>query len=136
LSDYWPRAQVVGRVVAASTSSEAIAAVEDPDFDPTRDVVIEGMASPMPVWVDAEDGRATAKIVEYRPLRVRVEVESPAAGMLMLNDVWYPGWRATVNGAEAPVYRANGAFRVVPVAAGRSEVTFTFQSDMLMLGWG
>ena len=136
LSDYWPRAQVVGRVVAASTSSEAIAAVEDPDFDPTRDVVIEGMASPMPVWADAEDGRATAKIVEYRPLRVRVEVESPAAGMLMLNDVWYPGWRASVNGVEAPVYRANGAFRAVPVPAGRSEVTFTFQSDMLMLGWG
>jgi uncharacterized membrane protein YfhO len=37
---------------------------------------------------------------------------------------------------EAPVYRANGAFRAVPVPAGRSEVTFTFQSDMLMLGWG
>lgn len=136
LPAYWPRAQVVGHVVVAADSAGAIASARDPGFDPTSSVVIEGVLRALPEWAGAVSGPASAHMVEYGPARVRIEVQSPDYGMLVLNDVWYPGWRATVNGADTPIYRANGAFRAVPVPGGRSEVVFTFQSEAMVLGWG
>ena len=45
----------------------------------------------------------------------------------MLNDIWQPWWFATLDGAEAPVLRANVLFRAVAVPPGRHTITFTFQ---------
>jgi len=135
LPDYWPRAVVVGRVIIAPTAREASILVNDPSFDPTIAVVIDTEAASPPDSMGGDTDGATARIVEYTPLRVVAETESPAAGMLVLNDVMYPGWEADVNGERAAIYRANGAFRAVPVTAGRSVVIFTFHSEALAIGW-
>ncbi|MDH3428085.1 MAG: YfhO family protein, partial [Gemmatimonadota bacterium] len=66
--------------------------------------------------------------------RVRLFVESREPAMLVLLDRWYPGWWATVNGDEVPIFRANGAFRAVQVPEGVSEVEFRFAPRSLRLG--
>jgi hypothetical protein len=47
------------------------------------------------------------------------------------SDVWHPWWRATVNGAAAPVYRANGAYKAIRIKPGENVVHFRFQSGLL-----
>jgi hypothetical protein len=54
-------------------------------------------------------------------------VESPSGGILVLNDVWHPWWRATVDGADAEILRANVIFRAVPMPPGKHTVRFTFE---------
>ncbi len=49
------------------------------------------------------------------------------AGYLVLADVWYPGWRCTLDGRETPLYRANYLFRAAAVPAGDHEVIFSFE---------
>jgi uncharacterized membrane protein YfhO len=44
----------------------------------------------------------------------------------VLNDVWHPWWRARVDGAPAPLVRANVLFRAVRVPPGRHEVRIEF----------
>lgn len=68
------------------------------------------------------DGR----VIRYARNRIDVEVDAPEGGVLVLNEMFFPGWRATVNGVEAPVFRANYALRAVIVPAGRSAVSFRF----------
>ena len=41
---------------------------------------------------------------------VVVEVDASAGGFLVLNDVWHPWWRASVDGRDQPVLAANLAF--------------------------
>jgi hypothetical protein len=68
-----------------------------------------------------------ARVVEYRPNRVVVRTDLGPAGYLVLADIWYPGWRCTVDGREAPLHRADYLFRAVRLPKGEHEVTFTFE---------
>ena len=47
--------------------------------------------------------------------------------LLVLREMWAPGWRATVSGERRPVLQVNGLFRAVAVPAGTSEVTMTYR---------
>jgi hypothetical protein len=82
----------------------------------------------------AGDRAGTARITAYGPNRVSVEVDG-AGGWLVLSDVWFPGWICRVDGSEVAVYRANHAFRAVPVPAGSKSVEFTFSPRSYRIGW-
>jgi hypothetical protein len=47
---------------------------------------------------------------------------------MFYSDVWHPSWRATVNGKPVPVYRADLAYKAVPLAAGENVVLLRFGS--------
>ncbi len=68
------------------------------------------------------------------PERVEVSVDASAPAVLVLNDAWYPGWRATVDGHPAPILPANALVRAVPVPAGVHDVVFRFRTRGLVLG--
>jgi uncharacterized membrane protein YfhO len=57
---------------------------------------------------------------------VTVTVNAPAAGWIVVNEAWDAGWRATVNGVETPVRRANFLMRAVRVGAGPQRVVMTY----------
>jgi uncharacterized membrane protein YfhO len=75
-----------------------------------------------------------AEVVSYRPNRVEVKVGPGPGGFLVLTDVWYPGWKCTVDGEEVPVYRADYVFRAVPVGPGEHYVVFRFEPDSYRVG--
>lgn len=70
------------------------------------------------------------------PNKVSVHVESSSPGWLMLADVWYPGWRAKIDGEQAPIHKADYLFRAVQVPAGAREVVFIYQPVGFYLGLG
>jgi hypothetical protein len=63
---------------------------------------------------------------------LRVRVSNPgSASWMSYADVWHPSWRATVNGRPVPVYRANMAYKAVPIDAGENVIQFQFGSRLL-----
>lgn len=72
------------------------------------------------------DAKAAFGRVEYSPARSHVSLNASAAGMLVMNESWYPGWRAYVNGREAPVLRVNYYARGVALEAGENDVVFRY----------
>ena len=73
---------------------------------------------------------------EYRATRVKLRVVNPASqtAWLLIYDVWYPGWSATVNGKPVPLLQANGAFRAVPVPSGEAMVEMRYLPRSFQLG--
>jgi uncharacterized membrane protein YfhO len=65
--------------------------------------------------------------MRYTNTEIIVEVNSPSGGILVLNDVWHPWWRVTIDGAEADILRANAIFRAVEVPPGKYTVRFSFE---------
>jgi hypothetical protein len=64
---------------------------------------------------------------------VRIDVEGDG-GFLVLNDVWYPGWEARIDGAPAHLHRANIALMGVVVPSGAHHVEFTFVPRSKVVG--
>lgn len=71
---------------------------------------------------------------EDSPTRVTLTVTADAPGALTLADQFYPGWRAAVNGRDAPIERVNGIFRQVPIPAGESVVAFVYRPASFQVG--
>ena len=95
------------------------------DVDPRKTVLLEKSTLAQPL--SSFEGAGSARIVSYANTEVVVAVDAPAGGMLLLNDVWHPWWRATIDGVEADILRANVIFRAVQVPPGKYTVRFTFE---------
>jgi hypothetical protein len=102
--------------------NELIASGGWPDIDPRRVVLLE---RPPPAFAPGALG-GTASIARYRNTEVIVETDAPGGGILVLNDIWHPWWRATLDGRPVEILKANVLFRAVVVPPGRHSVRFTF----------
>jgi hypothetical protein len=116
-----PRLYLTGRVEVAEDQPKALRRLLDDDFPLGEAVVLETGA---PDTDPAATGRVLDRTDGMNRLGARVSADGPM--MLVLSDRYYPGWKATVDGSEAPVLRANGVFRAVPVPGGVSDVEFRF----------
>jgi hypothetical protein len=101
-----------------------------PGDDPRKIVLLE--QAPAGFAPDATSGsigsgNGKARIVHYANTEVEVEVDAPEGGILLLNDIWAPWWRASIDGADADILRADVLFRAVVCPPGRHRVTFTYR---------
>jgi uncharacterized membrane protein YfhO len=55
-------------------------------------------------------------------------------GAVILNDYDAPGWSATLDGAQARIYRANAVVRGVLVSAGTHRIEMRYQLPKLREG--
>jgi hypothetical protein len=127
----FPRAFVVPEARPLPERPRVLGAMTATDF--RECVLLEGWEGP----ARPGGGEATfrpADVVESRPNRVTVCVGPGPAGYLVLADVWYPGWRCTVDGRAAPLYCADYLFRAVGLSEGEHTVVFSFEPASYRLG--
>ena len=130
-----PRAALVGHARVAADADAALDAVLEPGFDPRRTAILErplGGFSPRPL---APGAAGSARITTLEPERVVVETDASRRALLVLADVHYPGWKATVDGRETPIHRVDYLLRGVPLWAGRHTVEFRYEPDSWRIGW-
>jgi len=107
-----------------------------PEFDPGSTVLLEGDLSAVP---DSHEGVAPrATIVTDEPEHIVIELDDvgddAAGGVLVVSDTFAPGWRAWVDGEDAPVLRANYVFRGVPFPARARRIELAYDPVSVRLG--
>jgi hypothetical protein len=129
-----PRAFYVPRLTVEGDRRELLRRLAAGADDPRRGALIE--APPASGFVGADDGvgEGTAAFVVDEPEHVVLRVQAPARGFLHLADQYHRGWRATVNGLETQIVRANHVFRAVEVPAGESLVEFRYVPSSERIG--
>lgn len=95
------------------------------DVDPRRTVLLRRAPADLPAPAGA-GAEGTASLTRYANTEVIVDVNAPSGGILLLNDVWHPWWRATVDGRATTIMKANVTFRAVVIPPGKHTVRFTF----------
>lgn len=100
--------------------------------DPRQTVLLE--ATPPPMAQPADSTADEAIIEEYEADRLRARTRTTAPGMLVLSEVYYPAWKAYVDGRPVRVYAADHTLRAVPVPAGEHIVEMRYESTALRVG--
>jgi hypothetical protein len=85
--------------------------------------------------VPAPSREAPVSVRNFAPNRIRLAADLPRPGLVVLSEVYYPGWKAWVDGNPAPVLEANYLLRAVPVPAGKHEVVLRFRSRPVEAGF-
>lgn len=135
---YMPRARLVHKVKVVPDYRDHLAILKDPGFDPL-DVVLLEKADPGHLGEIAQAGKDagpadSVRMVSYGPDRMEIEASSPSASYLLLSELYYPGWKAYVDGKRAPVLRADYLLRAVPLRAGTHAVTMVYRPASFMAG--
>jgi hypothetical protein len=133
LDEYGPRAYVVHQVEVIEDDDKVLERLGESEFDPRR-VAILPHKPDLALPSSTVEGESSVVILERQPERLVLEVEMAADGLLVLSEVYYPGWRAYADGEEVPVYRADHALRAVPLGAGHHRVEMVFDPPWPKVG--
>jgi Bacterial membrane protein YfhO len=124
-----PRAYLA-RPVCVANADESLARIQARAFAQGAEAIIE---CPSPLATSSSELGEVVSLAST-PERVEVHVRASAPSVLVLNDAYYSGWRASVDGAEAPLLAANHAVRAVSLQPGPHEVVFRYRTPGLWLG--
>jgi len=150
----YPRAWIVHRAQVRSPTSDpttrdqrirTLTYMDDPIwsepnrpiFNPREAALIEtddkeglkGFVSAAPVGPTE-----SVAVVKYESQRVELSARLEQPGLVILADTYYPGWRLTIDGKTASVYRANRMMRGAAVPAGVHNLVYTYEPDSFRIG--
>jgi hypothetical protein len=101
-----------------------------PEFDRSHEALIDkaSMAEVSGSYPPGSDtANANVVVAAYHDNHVVISVDTDKPGIVVLNDIYYPGWQAKVDGVAKPILRTNVLFRGVEVPAGHHIVSFEFR---------
>jgi hypothetical protein len=123
-----PRAWIVHEAVRAKTGG-ILPQFVDGSADPRRIALID---SDVPALEAAGSGPAdTVEIVHRGNDEIRLRVNAASRGMVILSEIWDPGWTASVDGNATQLYRADFMFRGVVVDGGEHEIVLRYPATMV-----
>ena len=105
----------------------------DPSFDFSETVIVD----------EPPEGFSMTDEVKFvihqpalytNPNQVQAVIETDRDGILVLSDVFYPGWELFVNGEKQKIYKANTTFRAGIVKAGVNHILFNYNPQSFKIG--
>ncbi len=94
-----------------------------------RDVVVAN-----PVLAAASPGNGSATLLHHDSQQVRVSADCNRPCLVVLTDLDYPGWKATVDGQPSPIVTTNLLYRGVVIPAGQHEIVHRYHPVALVRG--
>ena len=104
-------------------------------FDPLKMVVVEPQYQ-SDLFSPTERGvsEGSCAIIEYQNEHIIIRTSTNKPGYLVMSEIFYPGWKATVDGEKATILPGNYLFRVIPLNEGEHEVHMFYVSWPFRIG--
>jgi hypothetical protein len=131
MGDPFPRAWVVHAAEVIPDEEEALTRLSTDEFDLRRAAVV---AEPLDIPLSGATHNSTARVTEFAPDQVTVEVDAAEAGLLVLSEVYYPGWRASLDDQPACLIRTDALLRGIPVPEGHHTIRVWYAPAAAHLG--
>ncbi len=119
-----PRAFFVYAVHVVRSEQELLEYIKSPAFDHRSTAVIE---QPLVLPQPQSQPHSQVRVTSYRNNRIELAVETSHDGFLVLSEIFYPGWKAYIDGVETPIYRTDYNLRGMPVPAGTHTIDVRFE---------
>lgn len=71
---------------------------------------------------------------KYQNDVLEIKTKSNTNSMMVLSEIFYPAWKAFIDGKETEIFRADFALRAIELPKGEHTVTFEYNSDKFKTG--
>lgn len=131
-----PRAFVVEKYNVLNSETEYKELLGSKDFDPRELVLLDEDPYSLSTIRGERAGveNESVLITNYQPNKIELSVSLNRPKILFMSETYYPGWKVYIDGNKGRIYRANYAFRGVPLSQGTHEVVFVYDPFILKLG--
>ncbi|HZK75899.1 MAG TPA: YfhO family protein, partial [Candidatus Kapabacteria bacterium] len=130
-SGYLPRVKLYYQADILPDSQALAILKSDSTYDYRNRILLE---EPLEFPLGAPDPAATARVTHYGDNEITAEVKTTSNAMLFFSEIYYPAWKAYVDGHPAKLYRAFTSLRAVEVGAGSYTVTLRYESSAFAAG--
>ena len=121
-----PKAWIVGDVKAVNSQRESLMETLLSGFDPSKTAILYNYSGDRSM----KDVSGQVSVRSRTENKIELISISDTGGLLVLSEIYYkPGWKATVNGNETPIYQTNHILRSVEVPPGEIEVIFEYDTN-------
>ena len=135
--DVYPRAFFVNnfKTVEKDTAQEYL--LKNPDFNLRQNVILEEKLSNESInklKLSKDNKINNANIISYEANNILIKTSNSDASILILTDVYYPGWKAFIDGTETKIYRADGLVKAIFVPEGEHTIEFVYLPESYNTG--
>ena len=74
------------------------------------------------------------RIIEYSLNKIIVKTSNNCDAKLMSSEVYYPGWKARVDGKEKPIIVSNRVFRTLLLPEGNHTIEYYYYPEIYIIG--
>ncbi|MDI6782588.1 MAG: YfhO family protein [bacterium] len=100
-------------------------------FNPYQFALVE---KPLNFAVNQLDASAKVEVVKEEETSMKLVSYSYSSSFLVVSDVYYPGWKAFVNGKIQPIEQTNYILRGLILEPGKNEIQLVYQPFSFRLG--
>jgi len=129
----YPRAWLVHSVIVERDSKKLLERLDDPKINLKQTAFV---GEPLDAKVDPLGAVSSDSLdlSRYNGNHLELDVNAGSRGLLVLSEVFYPGWKAEVNGQPARIWKTDYALRGIVVPAGRSHVALHYAPLTVRVG--
>jgi hypothetical protein len=126
--DAFPRSYLVHDFVTVPKNTSQNFLTQNSNFDLKNSVILESFLSEYELnnLKSISHNLDIAKIIEFNENNIKIQTFSENDSILILTDVYYPGWEVFVDGKQSEILRANGLVRAVVLEEGNHIVEFNY----------
>lgn len=121
------------RYIDLETADEFM--LKNTDIDYSKEVLIHSKNIDFSRY-DKSDSNFTSdvKILEYKPNKMHYQVKSSSNSIMVFSEIYYPTWKAEIDGKEVDILQVNNSFRAIELPSGKHEVKMYYSDADFALG--
>jgi hypothetical protein len=126
-----PRAWLVpeAEAVDGQEALRRIRGESSPQFDPRRTALLEVKSGELPELPGGDPTTPSyARITSYEPARLQIETSAPIPTVLVVSEIFYPGWTATIDGRHVEILVADYLLRGIALPAGQHGIEMRYSA--------
>lgn len=125
-----PRAFFVDSV-AKATPKEILMHLKNADFDPKQ---VAFYHKDDDLKITPADTNSYAELETFKNEYISFKVKSNGNQLLVISEIYYPDWKAYLDGKQIPIYQINYLLRGVIVPAGEHKLELKYESKSFETG--
>ena len=124
----------VDTLMVVNTANEESDALNYIDLSTTA-VLDKEFAGYVEDFTPERDPAAMVRLTKYTPRYLDYEYSTSKPGTIVFSEIYYPyGWKATIDGKPADIYRVNYMLRAINVPAGSHSIHMEFAPESAKKG--